>query len=199
MASCKCLRYFSAPIERAGGRPISRQDGCETNLPPLSCAAPFRQTSGRGSSKWGGSSAGRASRSQCEGREFDPPPLHQSCNKINNLKAVWWLPNWLLNNRASETGRSIVTGLFVSALGVQAPCPSPNRAKMGTGSRFFPCLDQRLATPLLASHRAGSRALNLMKAAVRIAAYAAAIFIGSVGTSQMRCTPTYEGDQRLAW
>ena len=27
-------------------------------------------------SPWGGSSAGRASRSQCEGREFDPPPLH---------------------------------------------------------------------------------------------------------------------------
>src|SRR5689334_17209499 len=27
---------------------------------------------------WGGSSAGRASRSQCEGREFDPPPLHQT-------------------------------------------------------------------------------------------------------------------------
>ena len=27
--------------------------------------------------RWGGSSAGRASRSQCEGREFDPPPLHQ--------------------------------------------------------------------------------------------------------------------------
>jgi hypothetical protein len=26
---------------------------------------------------WGGSSAGRASRSQCEGREFDPHPLHQ--------------------------------------------------------------------------------------------------------------------------
>ena len=24
----------------------------------------------------GGSSVGRASRSQCEGREFDPPPLH---------------------------------------------------------------------------------------------------------------------------
>src|SRR5690242_9128115 len=30
----------------------------------------------RGSPR-GGSSAGRASRSQCEGREFDPPPLHQ--------------------------------------------------------------------------------------------------------------------------
>ena len=26
--------------------------------------------------KWGRSSAGRASRSQCEGREFDPPRLH---------------------------------------------------------------------------------------------------------------------------
>src|SRR5690606_30862526 len=28
------------------------------------------------SAAWGGSSAGGASRSQCEGREFDPPPLH---------------------------------------------------------------------------------------------------------------------------
>src|SRR3982751_763386 len=27
--------------------------------------------------QWGRSSAGRASRSQCEGREFDPPRLHQ--------------------------------------------------------------------------------------------------------------------------
>lgn len=26
--------------------------------------------------EWGCSSAGRASRSQCEGREFDPPQLH---------------------------------------------------------------------------------------------------------------------------
>ena len=30
---------------------------------------------------WGGSSAGRASRSQCEGREFDPPPLHHTIPK----------------------------------------------------------------------------------------------------------------------
>src|ERR1700712_3250579 len=29
-------------------------------------------------SRWGGSSAGRASRSQCEGREFDPPLLHHA-------------------------------------------------------------------------------------------------------------------------
>jgi hypothetical protein len=29
------------------------------------------------SARWGGSSAGRASHSQCEGREFDPPPLNR--------------------------------------------------------------------------------------------------------------------------
>ena len=34
--------------------------------------------------KWGGSSAGRASRSQCEGREFDPPPLHQYSRSITS-------------------------------------------------------------------------------------------------------------------
>ncbi len=31
-------------------------------------------------STWGGSSAGRASRSQCEGRGFDPHPLHHHTN-----------------------------------------------------------------------------------------------------------------------
>lgn len=30
---------------------------------------------------WGGSSAGRALRSQCRGREFDPPPLHHLSSK----------------------------------------------------------------------------------------------------------------------
>src|SRR5438094_10480103 len=38
----------------------------------------------RGSPR-GGSSAGRASRSQCEGREFDPPPLHQNMALIRGL------------------------------------------------------------------------------------------------------------------
>jgi chorismate mutase-like protein len=37
---------------------------------------------------WGGSSAGRASRSQCEGREFDPPPLHQIFARIAALLAA---------------------------------------------------------------------------------------------------------------
>ena len=37
---------------------------------------------------WGGSSAGRASRSQCEGREFDPPPLHQFLLRLAILAAA---------------------------------------------------------------------------------------------------------------
>jgi chorismate mutase-like protein len=37
---------------------------------------------------WGGSSAGRASRSQCEGREFDPPPLHQTLARVAALLAA---------------------------------------------------------------------------------------------------------------
>ena len=39
---------------------------------------------------WGGSSAGRASRSQCEGREFDPPPLHQLFTKTLSRKAFFF-------------------------------------------------------------------------------------------------------------
>ncbi len=44
---------------------------------------------------WGGSSAGRASRSQCEGREFDPPPLHQRNSKGSVVRPgpfCFWLP-----------------------------------------------------------------------------------------------------------
>ena len=40
---------------------------------------------------WGGSSAGRASRSQCEGREFDPPPLHHSSPIKTGLLAGFFL------------------------------------------------------------------------------------------------------------
>ena len=35
---------------------------------------------------WGRSSAGRASRSQCEGREFDPPRLHQMTDSFQLLE-----------------------------------------------------------------------------------------------------------------
>ena len=37
------------------------------------------------SSVWGGSSAGRALRSQCRGREFDPPPLHHRISKVSRI------------------------------------------------------------------------------------------------------------------
>ena len=47
---------------------------------PRSCAGQFVRRRAAYRLKYaalrGGSSAGRASRSQCEGREFDPPPLH---------------------------------------------------------------------------------------------------------------------------
>ena len=40
-------------------------------LPPTTPGGSYRRAR-----SWAGSSAGRASRSQCEGREFDPPPVH---------------------------------------------------------------------------------------------------------------------------
>ncbi len=40
--------------------------------PPLRTSPPMLELR----ASWGGSSAGRASRSQCEGRGFDPLPLH---------------------------------------------------------------------------------------------------------------------------
>src|SRR6266481_396677 len=43
--------------------------------------------------RWGRSSAGRASRSQCEGQGFDPPRLHQF---TLNLGPAQKLPNRLL-------------------------------------------------------------------------------------------------------
>ncbi len=38
---------------------------------------------------WGGSSVGRASRSQCEGRGFDPLPLHHFPFLNNNLRTIF--------------------------------------------------------------------------------------------------------------
>ena len=53
-------RFLAAPCCTHPAARLPRTSG-ETTIAPL---------------VWGGSSAGRASRSQCEGREFDPPPLH---------------------------------------------------------------------------------------------------------------------------
>src|SRR5882762_6174891 len=50
----------------------------------------------RGSPR-GGSSAGRASRSQCEGREFDPPPLHQiPRNRTGRLRGAFGFEDALI-------------------------------------------------------------------------------------------------------
>ena len=45
--------------------------------PHLLQSRAFRTPVRAGFQVWGGSSVGRASRSQCEGRGFDPLPLHQ--------------------------------------------------------------------------------------------------------------------------
>ena len=49
------------------------------------------------SSLWGRSSAGRASRSQCEGREFDPPRLHQISKTLGSPRSLR-LDLWLLGS-----------------------------------------------------------------------------------------------------
>lgn len=60
-----------------GGAPEQRQPGRAWHPPPTTLVFAALRGSRAIRFTWGGSSAGRASRSQCEGREFDPPPLHQ--------------------------------------------------------------------------------------------------------------------------
>ena len=65
---------------------------------------------------WGGSSAGRASRSQCEGREFDPPPLHQIFGRVAALLAA-----------------------FLATVGTQAAeGPRPGILRIGTPGDYAP-------------------------------------------------------------
>ena len=47
--------------------------------------------------QWGRSSVGRASRSQCEGREFDPPRLHQLSIGKSLAYAVTSIPGLAIN------------------------------------------------------------------------------------------------------
>ena len=55
---------------------------------------------------WGRSSAGRASRSQCEGQEFDPPHLHQQIQGPASERALTFWPfegaGELLGNASTE-------------------------------------------------------------------------------------------------
>ena len=83
---------------------------------------------------WGGSSAGRASRSQCEGREFDPPPLHQCSKKNRPSRPVFCCPE------------SRVLAGFLAVL----PVP---RAQ-GTAPETTPvCLPFPLSSPLTLTNR----------------------------------------------
>ena len=63
---------------------------------------------------WGRSSAGRASRSQCEGQEFDPPRLHQSFPKALMFCD---LSHWL----APSASRRFIQAVQVLRLNKTAP------------------------------------------------------------------------------
>src|SRR5690606_23977296 len=91
----------------------------------LSCA-PFR---GPPAKPWGGSPAGRASRSQCEGREFDPPPLHQYLNKINHIGLFFWINPTTSLTIEEVSNQPAMRGLFLER------CRTGRRC-YGTASRY---------------------------------------------------------------
>ena len=101
------------------------------SAPPRQGAASANARIAAGSG--GGSSAGRALRSQCRGREFDPPPLHHrhQSRALMNMTARLV---FLLAARASSSDRRAVRQMMrrrISAipdLGRQGPpiaCPAP--------------------------------------------------------------------------
>ena len=66
-------------------------------------------------SSWGGSSAGRASRSQCEGREFDPHPLHQNYQGLASDRKPFSLGErrfWDDPGRSCSVAREIAMATF---------------------------------------------------------------------------------------
>ncbi len=93
---------------------------------------------------WGGSSAGRALRSQCRGREFDPPPLHQ-CQTIN--RPTWPVFCW-------RSGKCRPLRLMVSSLTIRLSTASDCAAFVGrflapAKQRFSPEYSQREAAVAL--------------------------------------------------
>src|SRR5881628_3952243 len=89
------IRFWSRSRLR---RPNGPQSG--TGL-----VAPARAETGEGiaakiAATWGCSSAGRASRSQCEGREFDPPQLHH--RPVDLTYVLWALPTSLTHAHAPQ-------------------------------------------------------------------------------------------------
>ena len=72
----------------------------------------------------GGSSAGRASRSQCEGREFDPPPLHQRFGS-QAFRLAFFLPRPPLLARVRGLMRCLAAGR-----GVPLPAVPPRPASL---------------------------------------------------------------------
>ena len=73
-----CSRLLGLRALRKRARAVHpRQQSCECIAQRSPTALSERWIAAKITATWGCSSAGRASRSQCEGREFDPPQLHQ--------------------------------------------------------------------------------------------------------------------------
>jgi len=75
----------------------------EKNTPPIF-----------GGLMWGGSSVGRASRSQCEGRGFDPLPLHQFISLVFNALEIFCFSVSALIRR--KCGKSAALPRLISRL-----------------------------------------------------------------------------------
>lgn len=97
--------------------------------------------------RWGGSSAGRASRSQCEGREFDPPPLHQRIQGLSRWLGPFHLVDstycanfaplglpkpWAQHQRSGRWHLSPVEGIFSGrpAFGARATWSKSRRSTL---------------------------------------------------------------------
>jgi hypothetical protein len=68
---------------RAGGKLFLSIPLLFSESSGILCLLQFDEDASLRSTVWGGSSAGRALRSQCRGREFDPPPLHHRIPKVS--------------------------------------------------------------------------------------------------------------------
>ena len=94
---------------------------------------------------WGRSSAGRASRSQCEGREFDPPRFHQDLlHYLEILKKRGSLvrgQNVTTSSRVAiyfgaVFSRGLVSQLSSRFLRLSLWCPCVLKAVAGLGQAF---------------------------------------------------------------
>ena len=89
---------------------------------------------------WGGSSAGRALRSQCRGREFDPPPLHHIRSPAGfSFFRFQKVPGLVERLRSSK-----IPGLRGTSPVSPRTAPAPARSQVRPSGRFSFCVFRKL-------------------------------------------------------